>query len=75
MSNLYQSDKEFQQHSKAIHTIADQYHIQESQIREIYETELSKLQVAAKFKQYLSVLAMRHVKEMLHKSGQLTTIF
>jgi len=67
MLDLYLSDKESQQHLKEIHAIAEQYHIKEELVRGIYEDELRKLQITAKFKQYLSVLVTRHVKEILHK--------
>lgn len=73
MIALYHTDQEFLQHSKAIHSIADQYHLKETLIREIYEKQLKQLQITAKFKNYLSVLVTRHVKEALHKSGLIKT--
>ena len=68
MGTLYSSDKEYQLHSQAIHSIADQYHYNDEEIREIYEDILEDLQADARCKQYLSVLVMRHVKELLHNS-------
>ena len=65
MLDLYYSDKEYQQHSQAIHAIAEQYHINEDLVKELYEDELRKLKITAKLKQYLSVLVVRHVKEIL----------
>ena len=69
MSNLYHSETEYQQHAKAIHSIADQYHFSDDEIRVIYEDVLKKMKLHARCKQYLSVLVMRHVKEILHKAG------
>ncbi|MFW2373628.1 MAG: DUF3562 domain-containing protein [Gammaproteobacteria bacterium] len=69
MHLTHHSDKEHQKHSKAITSIADQYHLNEKLIREIYEDELNKLQMSAKFSNFLPLLTTRHVKELLHKSG------
>lgn len=73
MYALYQSDKEYQTHSKAIHSIAQQYHLNEALIREIYEGVLNDLQTTSKLKSFLSVLVTRHVKEFLHKSKLIVT--
>lgn len=70
MNAIYQSDKEYHQHSQAIHLIAEQYHLSEALVREEYESVLERLQVKARCKQFLSVLVTRHVKEHLHKSLQ-----
>lgn len=72
MYDIYDSKKEYLQHSKAIHSIADQYHIQEEAIRVVYEEILLDLQETARFKTFLSVLVTRHVKEILHGSGSLS---
>ena len=48
MYALYHSDKEYQTHSKAIHSIAQQYHLNEALIREIYEGVLEDLQTTSK---------------------------
>lgn len=69
MSVVYQSDKDYKQHSTAIHLIAEQYHINEAMVREYYEAILEKLQVKARCKQFLSVLVTRHVKEILQKQA------
>ena len=68
MYALYHNDNEYKQHAQAIHLIADQYHIKESQVRELYEAILQRLQMKAKCKKFLSVLVTRHVKEHLQKS-------
>lgn len=68
MYALYHSDKEYRQHSLAIHALADQYHLTEAEIRKIYEEVLKDLQTKARFKNFLSVLVTRHVKEVLHRT-------
>ncbi len=70
---LYRSEKEYQQHSKAIHSIADHYKLKEALIREIYEGELKDLQKTSRLKNFLSVLVTRHVKEFLYKSKLITS--
>lgn len=68
MHVLYRTDSEYKQHSDAIHLIADQYHINESQVREVYEKVLDDLLKTAKFRKYLLILATRHVKQLLCKT-------
>jgi len=67
MLNLYINDNEYQQHSEAIHLLADQYHINEPFVREVYEKILKDLSHKAKFRKYLIVLVARQVKEFLRK--------
>ena len=67
MDTLYGSVQEQKQHSSAIHAIAQQYHVQESLVREIYEQDLKTLKPAAHIKSYLSVLVSRHVIERIRK--------
>jgi len=71
MSIVYQSDKDYKQHSTAIHLIAEQYHINEAMVREYYEAILERLQMKARCKQFLSVLVTRHVKELLQHQKQI----
>jgi len=59
------SDKEFKQHNRAIQSIADQFHIKEELIRDLYEKILFDLLPKAKLKKYLSVLVTKRVKELL----------
>ena len=68
MAVQYDSDEERRLHFSAIHSLADQYHLDESMIREIYENELEKLMYSARVKTYLSVLAVRQVKNQLHET-------
>ncbi len=69
---LYHSDNEYQQHSKAILSIAEQYQLKEAVIRKIYENVLKDLQAKARLKKFLLVLVTRHVKELLHKSRRVS---
>lgn len=68
MAIQYDTDAERKLHFSAIHALADQYDLDESTVREIYESELEKLKYGARVKTYLSVLAVRHVKNFLHES-------
>ena len=68
MAIQYDNDEERKQHFSAIYALADHYHIDESTIRELYESELEKLKYSARVKNFLSVLAERQVKNFLHDS-------
>ena len=68
MQTLYGSLQEQQQHSTAIHKIAEQYHIQEEEIRRLYEAGLSELKSRAQIKNYLSVLVTRYVVDCIRQT-------
>jgi Protein of unknown function (DUF3562) len=68
MSIQYDTDEERKLHLSAIHSLADQYHLDETLIRDIYENQLEKLMDSARVKTYLSVLASRYVKSSLQAS-------
>lgn len=57
--------KESQLHSNAIHAIANQYHVDEQDVRTLYESELRKIDHHVKVRSFLPVLCIRHVKERL----------
>ncbi len=57
--------KEADIHGSVIESIAVQYHVDEQQVRVIYEGELSKLKTGSRIKSFLPVLCSRHVKEIL----------
>jgi hypothetical protein len=65
------SSKDYMQHDRAISSIADHYHIQIAVIRTLYENELDGLLTHARIKTFLSVLTIRHVKEILHRNTHL----
>lgn len=67
MHTLYGSSQEQKQHATAIKNIAQQYQVQESLVRKIYEDDLKVLKPTANIKGYLSVLVSRHVIEQIRK--------
>ncbi|TPW12539.1 MAG: hypothetical protein FD130_1751 [Halothiobacillaceae bacterium] len=71
MVDLYDTDEEKRQHLGAIHFIASRYNLDEEMIRSLYENSLEKIKANAHVKNYLSVLAIRQVNEILqHRSHQ-----
>ena len=64
---LYDNDKEQKQHADAIHAIAQQYEISETQVKTLYERELMRLKPEARIKTYLAVLITRVVREILYQ--------
>ena len=73
MASIYDSNKEQKLHGAAIHSIAQQYHMSENTVKELYEQELLKLKPKAHVKNFLSVLTVRHVKDSIHRAGITTT--
>jgi hypothetical protein len=73
MSIQYDTDDERKLHLNVIHSLADQYHLDETIIREIYESQLEKLMDSARVKTYLSVLTARYVKSFLQDSQTMST--
>ena len=71
MAIQYDTDEERKLHLRTIHSIADQYHLDEAMIRDLYESKLEGLMNGARVKTYLSVLAARHVKSTLLESHAL----
>ena len=68
MAMQYDTDEERKLHSNVIHSLADQYHLDEAKIREIYESKLESLMDRARIRIYLSVLTARYVKSFLSQS-------
>ena len=52
-------------HDSVIESLALQYQMDETQIRNIYEQELDKLKVSSRIKSFIPVLCSRHVKEII----------
>jgi len=73
MTIQYDTDEERRLHANVIHSLADQYHLDETMIRDIYESKLESLMSRARVKTYLSVLTARYVKSMLMESHLLPT--
>ena len=63
--------KEVDIHDSVIESIAMQYHMDEQQVRVIYEGELSKLNIGSRIKSFLPVLCTRHFKEILIQTTRL----
>jgi hypothetical protein len=55
-------------HADAIHSLAEQYNIDEKKVKGIYQAELSKLEVGTRITAFLPVLCIRHVKELIIRS-------
>ena len=72
MAIQYDTDEERRLHANVIHSLADQYHLDETMIRDIYESKLESLMNRARIKTYLSVLTARYVKSMLMESRVLS---
>lgn len=71
MHRLNRLSNEYKQHDSAINYIAEHYHVQTTLIRKLYENELGGLLTNARIKTFLSVLTIRHVKEILHRNTHL----
>lgn len=67
MAVRYDTDEERKLHLNVIHSLADQYRLDESTIREIYESQLEELMGGARIRTYLSVLTVRRVREQLNR--------
>ena len=65
MNALHTPVLEQQKHVSAIHSLAEQYHLDEDIVRTIYERELKLYNSTAHIDQYLSLLTTRHVKELI----------
>lgn len=68
MAIHYDTEEERRLHGNVIHSLADRYHLDETVIREIYESRLESLMGAARVKIYLSVLTARYVKSYLYRA-------
>ena len=65
MAIQYETDEERRVHTSAIDTLADRYHVDASIVRDIYEGRLEELMDHARVRTYLSILAARHVTDLL----------
>ena len=68
MAIQYATDEEQRLHSNIIYSLADQYHLDEATIRDIYEDKLESLMDGARVKTYLPVLVARYVKNFLSQA-------
>ena len=65
MVSVYDNEKERKIHENAIHSLADQYHLEEAWLRDLYQGELYLLKQGAKVKAFLSVLSCHCVRDQL----------
>lgn len=65
MAIQYASDEERKLHANVIDSLADQYHLDEATIRELYESRLESLMDVARVRTYLPVLVARYVRNFL----------
>lgn len=68
MSHFSSSGNDTGIHADAIHALAEQYSLDETAVKEIYESELQKLRNGTRITAFLPVLCVRHVKELIIKS-------
>lgn len=73
MSSQFHTGEDRQLHSDAIHALSERYHVDESTIREMYESKLEELRFHATITSFLPVLIERHVKNILHYTHDIYT--
>lgn len=68
MSQPYKNSADMGIHADAIHSLAEQYSLDENTVQGIYESELNKLKAGTRITAFLPVLCIRHVKELIIRS-------
>jgi hypothetical protein len=63
----FESEQERERHQAAAKHLAREMHVAEDRVLQAYARELEQLQQAARVKQFLSVLAVKHVKARLNR--------
>lgn len=63
----FESEQERQRHQAAARHLAREMHVAEDRVLEVYALELEQLRQAARVKQFLSVLAVKHVKARFNR--------
>jgi len=69
MSKVYASDSEAALHEAAIDALAIEFGRPVSEVRSQYERELQRLETGARIRDFLSVCATRHTREVLRMAG------
>ncbi|MEJ2566833.1 MAG: DUF3562 domain-containing protein [Gammaproteobacteria bacterium] len=67
MAIQYASDEERKLHANIIYSLANQYHLDEAMIRELYESRLESLMDVARVRIYLPILVARYVRNLLSR--------
>jgi hypothetical protein len=62
-----ETEQEEQRHQAAAKHLAREMHVAEDRVLAAYALELEQLQQAARVKQFLSVLAVKHVKARFNR--------
>lgn len=62
---------EYKKWDSAVKDLAADLHKPEAQVRDIFQAELQQLRNAAKVKTFISIFALRRVKESLKSNGTL----
>jgi hypothetical protein len=63
----FELESEREHHQAAAKHLAREMHVAEDRVLEAYALELAQLQQAARVKQFLSVLTVKHVKARLNR--------
>jgi hypothetical protein len=63
----FENEQERQRHKATAKHLAREMHVSEDRVLEAYALELAQLQQTARVKQFLSVLAVKHVKARLSR--------
>ncbi len=63
------NEQERQHHRDAAKHLAQEMRVAEDRVLEVYALELKRLQQVARVRQFLSVLAAKHVKALFNREG------
>ena len=69
MNSLLERGKEAARHERAISTLRDRTGAPLVEVRRLFAQEFSRLELGAKVRSYLPVLAARNVRAMLSRKG------
>jgi hypothetical protein len=69
VERLYDNEDERRQHDRAMERVAREIHRPVEEVRPLYESELAALRQGARVKDFLSVLASRHVRLQLKRGA------
>ena len=67
---LYEDENEKRQHVAAIQILTRDERSSEEEIRRLYEGVLQELKEVARVKNFLTIIASRKVKDLLHARGR-----
>ena len=70
MGSLYERDNEAARHERAITSLSTRTGTSLAEVRALFTRELARLELRAKVRTYLSVLATSNVRAMLSAKGE-----